>query len=66
MFQVRDWVLLGVMNNILAMVFSAEFFSPLEPTVAAIYTIPFYSLIIPLRAYQKLHQKRQQKHTGHT
>ena len=41
-------LMFGIMNNILVVVFSSEFFSPLEPTVAAAYCIPFFSFIIPL------------------
>jgi bile acid:Na+ symporter, BASS family len=40
------------MNNVLVIVFSAQFFTPIEPTVAAMYMIPFFALIVPLRAYQ--------------
>ncbi len=42
-------IIFGIMNNILVIVFSSEFFGALEPTLAAIYTIPFYCLILPLR-----------------
>lgn len=42
----------GIVNNVLVLVFSSEFFSPLEPTVAALYTIPFFGLVLPLRAYR--------------
>lgn len=45
-------ICLGIMNNVLVIVFSSEFFTPLEPTVAAIYMIPFFGLILPLRAYR--------------
>ncbi|MGA2404575.1 MAG: bile acid:sodium symporter, partial [Syntrophobacteraceae bacterium] len=48
----------GFINNVLVLVLSSEFFSPLEATVAAMYTIPFFGLIVPLRLYQKL-AKRQ-------
>jgi BASS family bile acid:Na+ symporter len=34
---------LWIMNYILVIVLSAQFFSPLEPTVAALYTLPFYA-----------------------
>lgn len=44
----------GIMNNVLVMVFGSQFFTPLEPTVAAMYTLPFYSLIIPLRFYKEI------------
>jgi hypothetical protein len=37
----------------LMLVFSARFFSAREPTVAAMYTVPFYLLIVPLRFYPR-------------
>jgi BASS family bile acid:Na+ symporter len=43
---------LGLMNNVLVIVFSSQFFTPIEPTVAAMYMIPFFGLIVPLRAYR--------------
>lgn len=49
--QVATVICLGIMNNVLVIVFSSEFFTPLEPTVAAMYMIPFFALILPLRAY---------------
>jgi BASS family bile acid:Na+ symporter len=36
-------------NNMIIMVFGARFFGPLESTMAAMYLIPFYGLIGPLR-----------------
>lgn len=39
-------------NSVVIIVFAARFFGPLEPTVAAMYLIPFYGLIIPLRIFQ--------------
>jgi bile acid:Na+ symporter, BASS family len=50
--QVTAVICLGIMNNVLVIVFSAQFFTPIEPTVAAMYMIPFFTLIVPLRAYQ--------------
>ncbi|MBW1779943.1 MAG: bile acid:sodium symporter [Deltaproteobacteria bacterium] len=47
-------IVLGNMNNILVIVFASEFFGPLEPTVAAMYMIPFFGLILPLRAYSRI------------
>lgn len=44
----------GLINNVLAMVFSAQFFGPIEPLVAAMYMIPFWLLLVPMRMYQKL------------
>jgi BASS family bile acid:Na+ symporter len=50
--QLAAVISLGIMNNVLVIVFSSEFFTPIEPTVAAMYMIPFFALIIPLRAYR--------------
>ena len=40
-------------NNVLVLVFSSEFFGPLEPTLAAMYLFPFYSVIVPMGAYRR-------------
>lgn len=50
--QLAAAISLWIMNYILVIVFSAQFFSPLEPTVAALYTLPFYALVIPMRAWR--------------
>ncbi len=50
--QLSAVISFGLMNNVLVVVFSAQFFGPIEPTLAAMYTIPFFSLIIPLRLYR--------------
>jgi bile acid:Na+ symporter, BASS family len=50
--QVAAIICLGIMNNVLVVVFSSQFFTPIEPTVAAIYMIPFFALIVPLRTYR--------------
>ena len=50
--QLASGISLWIMNYILVIVFSAQFFSPLEPTVAALYTFPFYALVIPVRAWR--------------
>ncbi|MCU0597027.1 MAG: bile acid:sodium symporter [Desulfobacterota bacterium] len=50
--QVASVICLGIMNNVLVIVFSSQFFTPVEPTVAALYMIPFFGLIVPLRAYR--------------
>lgn len=52
----------GIMNNVLVLIFSSQFFGPIEPTVAAIYTIPFYGLILPLRFYRNLRLRASRKH----
>jgi bile acid:Na+ symporter, BASS family len=37
------------MNNVVVMVFSSHFFDPLSPTLAAVYMLPFFLTIVPLR-----------------
>jgi BASS family bile acid:Na+ symporter len=49
--QLAGAVMLGNLNNVLVIVFSSEFFGPVEPLVAAMYTIPFWLIVIPLRYY---------------
>ncbi len=36
-------------NNVLIIVFSSQFFGPLSPTLAAMYMLPFFTMIIPVR-----------------
>jgi BASS family bile acid:Na+ symporter len=45
-------IIFSIMNNILVIVFSSQFFGALESTVAAVYAIPFFGLILPLRFLQ--------------
>lgn len=44
-------VSMAVMNNVLVIVFSSEFFGPLSPTLAAMYMFPFYTMIVPVRFF---------------
>jgi BASS family bile acid:Na+ symporter len=50
--QLAGAVILGNLNNVLVVVFSSQFFGPVEPMVAAMYMIPFFVLVIPLRYYR--------------
>lgn len=43
-----------IMNNILILILSAEFFSLAEVLMAAFYTVPFYALFIPFQALRRL------------
>jgi BASS family bile acid:Na+ symporter len=36
-------------NNVLIIVFSSQFFGPLSPTLAVMYMLPFFTMIIPVR-----------------
>ncbi|UCF88871.1 MAG: bile acid:sodium symporter [bacterium] len=49
--QLSVVICFAVMNNILVLVFASEFFGPLETILAAVYSIPFYGILIPLRFY---------------
>jgi BASS family bile acid:Na+ symporter len=49
--QLAGAVMLGNLNNVLVIVFSSKFFGPVEPLVAAMYTFPFFVIVIPLRYY---------------
>jgi BASS family bile acid:Na+ symporter len=55
--QLAGAVMLGNLNNVLVIVFSSEFFGPVEPLVAAMYMIPFFVIVIPLRYYY--HRKKK-------
>ena len=37
------------MNNVLVVAFSSHFFGPLSPTLAALYMLPFFTMIVPTR-----------------
>jgi BASS family bile acid:Na+ symporter len=50
--QLAGAVMLGNLNNVLVIVFSSQFFGPVEPLVAAMYMIPFFVIVIPLRYYR--------------
>lgn len=51
--QLAAAISVGIMNNILVIVFSAHFFTPLEPTTAAAYVVPYWLLVLPLRAWRE-------------
>jgi len=42
------------MNNVLVVVFSSQFFGPLSPTLAALYMLPFFTMIVPARIVGRL------------
>ena len=55
--QVASAVSMGNINNVLVIVFASEFFGPIEPTLAAMYMIPFFGIIFPLRLYRSIMEK---------
>lgn len=50
--QLAGAVMMANINNVLVIVFASRFFGPLEPLVAAMYMIPFFVVVIPLRYYR--------------
>ncbi len=40
---------MAIMNNVLIIVFSSKFFGPLSPTLAAMYMLPFFTMIVPVK-----------------
>ncbi|RLB18949.1 MAG: bile acid:sodium symporter [Deltaproteobacteria bacterium] len=51
--RVASAIVAGNMNNVLIIVFSSRFFGPLEATVAAMYMIPFFLILLPLRVCEQ-------------
>jgi BASS family bile acid:Na+ symporter len=49
---------LALMNNVLVIVFSSEFFGPLSPALATMYLFPFFSLLTPLRILANTREKQ--------
>jgi BASS family bile acid:Na+ symporter len=47
-------VMIAHMNNVLMIVFSAQFFGPRETMTAAMYLLPFFGLVLPLRYYGEM------------
>jgi len=52
--QLAGAVMVGNMNNVLVIVFASAFFGALEALVAAVYILPFFVLVLPLRFYAHL------------
>jgi BASS family bile acid:Na+ symporter len=52
--QLAGAVMVGNMNNVLVIVFASAFFGALEALAAAIYIVPFFVLVLPLRFYAHL------------
>jgi BASS family bile acid:Na+ symporter len=50
--RVGGAVMLAHINNILLVVFSSQFFGPRETMTAAMYLLPFFGLVLPLRYYR--------------
>lgn len=51
--RIAAGVSLAIMNNVLVIVFSSQFFGPLAPTLAAMYMFPFFTMIVPVKLLMK-------------
>ncbi len=47
--QLAGGISMAFLNNILVLVFSSHFFGPTATTLAAMYILPFFAMIIPIR-----------------
>ena len=61
--QLAGAISLGNMNSVLIIVFASQFFGPLEATLAAMYHVPFFGLILPLKIYRSWRLDRKQHGT---
>jgi BASS family bile acid:Na+ symporter len=52
--QLAGAVMIGNMNNVLIIVFASSFFGAVEALVAALYIVPFFVQVLPLRFYAHL------------
>ena len=55
--QAASVITMGNINNMLIIVFAGEYFGPLGPILAAMYIIPFFGIIFPLRAYLSIRNR---------
>lgn len=44
----------AVINNILVVAFASHYFGPLSPALAALYMLPFFTMIVPVRVVGQL------------
>ena len=56
--QVSAVIIIAFVNSFLALVFSARFFGPLETSLCAMFSIPIFFMIIPLRIFQSLRSSK--------
>jgi BASS family bile acid:Na+ symporter len=47
--QLAGAICFAYMNNVLIIAFSSQFFGPLAPALAALYMLPFFTMIVPAR-----------------
>jgi BASS family bile acid:Na+ symporter len=52
-------VLMTYINNVLIVVFSARFFGPIETLTAALYMLPLFAMLLPIRFAVKRDQRKR-------
>ncbi len=57
-------VMLAHVNNVLMIVFSSRFFGPTETMTSAMYLVPFFGIVLPLRYYAERARGRAQAGPG--
>jgi BASS family bile acid:Na+ symporter len=57
-------VMLAHVNNVLMIVFSSRFFGPTETMTSAMYLVPFFGIVLPLRYYGERSGNRGQAGRG--
>jgi BASS family bile acid:Na+ symporter len=62
--QLGAGVSFAQMNNVLVIVFSAQFFGPLCPILAAMYMFPFFTMIVPVKLYASFRRGRSVETSG--
>jgi BASS family bile acid:Na+ symporter len=62
--QLAGAAIFGNINNVMILVFASHFFGPIETTVAAMYNIPYFGLIIPMRIYRGWRLRRTESDHG--
>lgn len=55
--QVSAVIIIAFVNSFLALVFSARFFGPTETTLCAMFSVPIFCMILPLRGWQSLRNR---------
>lgn len=61
--QLAIIICISQVNNVLVLVFSAQLFGPIEPMLAAMYSVMFYGMLVPVRGYRSWRLAGEQKLT---
>lgn len=59
--QLAGSISMAFLNNLLALIFSLQFFGPMASTLAAMYNFPYFAMIIPIRYVFKVNKMPGEK-----